>query len=469
MSFHLIYQSVDDAPKRIAISAQQPSVVVGRHEDCDVSFTARAVSRRHCEFRFRDDAVYVKDLGSTVGTLLNGRKVEESRIGPGDIVIVGTYAIRLEEEDEVIPTSGWVLAYQTGEGPKQLGFPHGCDSLLVGRRKDVDILVADPTVGRHHARISWVEDRVVVTDLKSSNGTFVNDVRIKEQALVPGDTLRFGSFPVELICEPPPEGLTEQEWEDRYSVDVEGDDAAPPIWYVLYAESDGRLSVLTLGTERRKIAIGSDTACELRSVRDGIEPDHAEVTWDQGSLVINDLETEQGSEVNGRPVAEHYLRNFDVIWCGQQRIRAIRGSSGSTFGTSNRSHDASKWAPLFKRNERALCVTYTLEEPERVELTLWGDGEMRVETLVDGERRGVDGRADESLFFVFCDVLLRSGFPYLPTEQIDADERPPEVAVFYGEEMDEGVYISQRVQDRVPPYKELLFLIQAVIAELLDE
>jgi hypothetical protein len=35
--------------------------------------------------------------------------------------------------------------------------------------------------------------------------------------------------------------------------------------------------------------------------------------------------------------------------------------------------------------------------------------------------------------------------------------------------MDEGIYISQRVQDRVPPYKELLFLIQALIAELLDE
>ena len=68
-----------------------------------------------------------------------------------------------------------------------------------------------------------------------------------------------------------------------------------------------------------------------------------------------------------------------------------------------------------------------------------------------------------------AEVSAAPGAKALPPEQVDEDETPPEVAVFFGDDMDEGVFISQRGQDRVPPYKELLFLIQGLIGELLDE
>jgi pSer/pThr/pTyr-binding forkhead associated (FHA) protein len=64
----------------------------------------------------------------------------------------------------------------------------------VGRTPDNDIALDFPEVSRHHAKIVATEGGFVVTDLKSGNGTYVNDQRIDEGPLRDGDTLRFGSL-----------------------------------------------------------------------------------------------------------------------------------------------------------------------------------------------------------------------------------------------------------------------------------
>ena len=64
--------------------------------------------------------------------------------------------------------------------------------LVVGRALNSDIPVFDPTISRKHAKVACDENGVQVTDLGSSNGTFLNGARIDTARLSPGDVVTFG-------------------------------------------------------------------------------------------------------------------------------------------------------------------------------------------------------------------------------------------------------------------------------------
>ncbi|CUU34790.1 MAG: FHA domain-containing protein [Armatimonadetes bacterium] len=71
--------------------------------------------------------------------------------------------------------------------------------LTIGREQDNTLIIPDPAVSRHHARIAIEGGEVVLYDLGSTNGTFVNNMRITRHALRRGDVVRLGgtSFRVE--------------------------------------------------------------------------------------------------------------------------------------------------------------------------------------------------------------------------------------------------------------------------------
>ena len=67
-------------------------------------------------------------------------------------------------------------------------------NIVVGREPDKDIaLGADTTISRAHARVVHENGEFVLYDNNSSNGTFVNSLRISMQVLSPGDLVQFGS------------------------------------------------------------------------------------------------------------------------------------------------------------------------------------------------------------------------------------------------------------------------------------
>jgi pSer/pThr/pTyr-binding forkhead associated (FHA) protein len=71
-------------------------VLVGRHPECDVRLDSLRVSRRHCLLTTERGAVVVRDLGSTNGTWINGRRVRDGRIRPGDQVSIAHVRYLLE-------------------------------------------------------------------------------------------------------------------------------------------------------------------------------------------------------------------------------------------------------------------------------------------------------------------------------------------------------------------------------------
>ena len=72
--------------------------VVGRRRwVCDIFFDDRTVSRFHCLLmKARGDMLYVRDMGSANGTIVNGEKVTEQALLHGDEIVFATQAYRLQ-------------------------------------------------------------------------------------------------------------------------------------------------------------------------------------------------------------------------------------------------------------------------------------------------------------------------------------------------------------------------------------
>jgi pSer/pThr/pTyr-binding forkhead associated (FHA) protein len=79
------------------IPVDRGTVMVGRHPECDVQLQSRRVSRRHCVIALVRGDVVIRDLGSTNGTWINGRRVAAGWIRPGDEVAIAHVRYHLKE------------------------------------------------------------------------------------------------------------------------------------------------------------------------------------------------------------------------------------------------------------------------------------------------------------------------------------------------------------------------------------
>ncbi|HTL57359.1 MAG TPA: FHA domain-containing protein [Candidatus Limnocylindrales bacterium] len=71
---------------------------IGRVEDNVFQIAEPSVSSHHCEVLLRGNDIMVKDLNSTNGTFINGEKISESPLKPGQILRLGQVEIRLETD-----------------------------------------------------------------------------------------------------------------------------------------------------------------------------------------------------------------------------------------------------------------------------------------------------------------------------------------------------------------------------------
>jgi two-component system, NtrC family, sensor kinase len=85
---------------------------------------------------------------------------------------------------------------------KNFEIPDG--ATVIGRTGDCQICIAHKSLSRQHARIDRSDGHVVLTDLESKNGTFVNGVRIHRREIVPGDALRLGDVAFTFVSDVEP-------------------------------------------------------------------------------------------------------------------------------------------------------------------------------------------------------------------------------------------------------------------------
>ncbi len=88
--------ALNDGP---SILVDKPILLLGRHPECDIQIDSRKISRRHCCIAQVHDYLVVRDLDSTNGIRINGVRVVEGKLRPGDELAIGNHRYRVAWDD----------------------------------------------------------------------------------------------------------------------------------------------------------------------------------------------------------------------------------------------------------------------------------------------------------------------------------------------------------------------------------
>lgn len=178
---------------------------IGSAPDNNLVIQDASVSPYHARLLNEQGEFLLQDVGSVQGTFVNGRRINQRHIGCRDTIRCGNVEIDVLTPfaDEDFEGNGyWALiadaSWLTGqEFPLT---PQAGDSVLIGRGNQCDIVFPGTHLSREHARITLADDHVVVRDLNSANGTYVNDTRVTGEATaVAGDRIRLDIYSFTLL------------------------------------------------------------------------------------------------------------------------------------------------------------------------------------------------------------------------------------------------------------------------------
>jgi hypothetical protein len=80
--------------KGATVSIRQDHFTLGRTASCDLKLDDLTVSRLHANIRYADNNWFIRDLNSSGGTYVNGRKVQAHRLSSGDEIRIGSTTLR---------------------------------------------------------------------------------------------------------------------------------------------------------------------------------------------------------------------------------------------------------------------------------------------------------------------------------------------------------------------------------------
>ena len=186
----LVVTVAGDAP--ITYTLTSNSVTIGRANDNTIVIPSKVVSRYHARL-MKDDGGYMMVVlpEASNPVLHEGRPLSQpQRLSHGDKLRIGG----------LDPGLMVTMAYNSpaeasldGES-KSINFG-GKTIITIGRDPENDVVLDSPNVSRFHSQIERVGQRYRVSDLRSSNGTFVNGQEVEEPVwLQPDDAVRIGTY-----------------------------------------------------------------------------------------------------------------------------------------------------------------------------------------------------------------------------------------------------------------------------------
>ena len=246
------------APQSPGLSA---AWVIGAATDCDIVVQGTVISGHHCRLSLYGTQYVLEDLGSRNGTFVNGYQLQPN----APVYINRTDAVTIASVP--FPWPG-VAAQPTGHRTSPV-------AITIGRNPNSDIHLDYPMISWDHARISAGDNGWVIEDLKSTNGTALNriDNRIQQAVLLPADDIYLGSFKIAagLILERKQLNQGEAVFE---RVNLRGD----------------------------QMVFGRDPSCDYPLDYPMISWRHAILKRTPQGLVVEDLNSRNGTYVNGSRV-----------------------------------------------------------------------------------------------------------------------------------------------------------------------
>lgn len=197
---------------------------------------------------------------------------------------------------------------------------------LIGREVDNDLVVDDQRISRHHAEIRVDHNVAVLLDFGSMNGTTINAQPVTRPVpLKPGDIVEIGSYRYRFS---PFDGPVIPQEVDTFKMPGASGmnrrqtlpPAGPPVIIVLNGGAAGRRWELL----EPVILIGRDANCQIQLPDTNVSRRHAQIVRQADGYYASDLESNNGSTVNGEELkTPRRLRNGDVVRLGQVDMRFV--------------------------------------------------------------------------------------------------------------------------------------------------
>jgi pSer/pThr/pTyr-binding forkhead associated (FHA) protein len=278
--------------------------------------------------------------------------------------------------------------------------------VTVGRQPGIYLLIDHASVSRRHAEISYANGQYILRDLGSTNGTYINGVRLEAESvsiLKQNDEIRFGkvakfSFQVRTIgvkdestlqrkvqrpdatalhemktgfydprvaTQAPPSALGQPVFNAAGSLLLPGATSALPAAEVAKLTETPTLIVVARGQPRafplkigKRVMLGRDKQADIVLAEVLVSREHAEVVHGPDGFYIHDLGSSNGTLVNQVKIDNPYLLTHgDRIAIGNAMIFFMAPSSiaGNAEAAAQLTKDAAPSARLHHADRTSTC------------------------------------------------------------------------------------------------------------------
>jgi ABC-type multidrug transport system ATPase subunit/pSer/pThr/pTyr-binding forkhead associated (FHA) protein len=227
--------SIHSQPFRITKS----EIWFGREPSCDIVFesTAVMVSRKHASISHQNGEYLLTDNNSFNGTLVNEQRIsaqtpiyhnDQIQLGVGGPVMRFNLPTRVAPKGASLAGQRAVAASQIAPVPDMdigsktmvanignisqkisldsstqpqllMSLTFGSkQELVIGRAEENDIVLDGLQISNRHARLVKSNTGVAIEDFNSTNGVYVNGLRVSRQGIFPGDAVQIGSFMLQI-------------------------------------------------------------------------------------------------------------------------------------------------------------------------------------------------------------------------------------------------------------------------------
>jgi hypothetical protein len=191
---------------------------IGSAHDAEVVLRLPDIQPLHGEIHLQGETGMLKVPEGVASVTVNARPVSGTlAVRPGDLIGFGPVQARVVAIEKVVPTVQRAVAVDdTSSTRVRAAVPRFVlrgvsgaafgktypvpGQVVIGRQADCDIAVASEEISRRHAQVRPTPDGLLVEDLGSANGTFINGKRVQTGLMRPGEELRLDTIRFLLVA-----------------------------------------------------------------------------------------------------------------------------------------------------------------------------------------------------------------------------------------------------------------------------
>lgn len=198
---------------------------IGSASNAKIVLLAPGILPNHCELQFSNGNGMLAPASGDAVVSLNGVRITRStEFKSGDLIQLADVRVRVVSVDKAVAPGAAVPVIQKrhdaneddGRTKLRAALPkfmlRGVSGptfgkvfaltgvTVIGRQPDCDISIPSDEISRRHAELRVSQDGVMVEDLGSANGTYVNEKRVTRELLKHGDELRFDQLRFQLVA-----------------------------------------------------------------------------------------------------------------------------------------------------------------------------------------------------------------------------------------------------------------------------